>query len=191
MIHNLLDLSRIEAGMMDYHLEPCDLTVVVQTALEELQPQLAEPALNIRSQFPEAPVTIEGDKDLLFQVVLNLLGNAVKFTSQGGEIEVETRLTGQLPGGMPSPQKEKVVFSQEGYGVLTVSDCGPGVPDSHKEGIFEKFRQLPRKGRIRGQGAGLGLAICRRIVEGHGGAIWVEDRPAGGSVFAVLLPQKS
>ena len=189
MIHNLLDLSRIEAGMMEYHLVLCDLTVLVQTALEELQPQLAEPALNIRSQFPEAAVTIEGDKDLLFQVVLNLLGNAMKFSPQGGEIEVETRVTSQLPGGMPSRQKEKVVFSQQGYAVLTVSDSGPGVPDPHKEGIFEKFRQLPGKGRIRGQGAGLGLTICRRITEGHGGAIWVEDRPAGGSVFAVLLPQ--
>ncbi len=180
MIHNLLDLSRIEAGMMEYHLVPCDLTVLVQTALEELQPQLAEPALKIRSQFPKAPVTIEGDKDLLFQVVLNLLGNAMKFSPQGGEIEVETRVTSQLPGGMPSRQKEKVVFSQQGYAVLTVSDSGPGVPDPHKEGIFEKFRQLPGKGRIRGQGAGLGLAICRRITEGHGGAIWVRiGRPAG------------
>jgi signal transduction histidine kinase len=77
--------------------------------------------------------------------------------------------------------------NSNGFAIVSVSDMGPGVPDEHKERIFEKFHQVKQGKKIVGQGVGLGLAICRTIVEAHRGAIWVEDNPGGGSTFYLLL----
>ena len=90
---------------------------------------------------------------------------------------------------MPKQWRRLISSRDQGrcYGLVTVTDSGPGVPDSDKEKIFEKFHQVKQGKKIAGQGVGLGLAICRTIVQAHRGAIWVEDDPNGGSRFQLLL----
>jgi signal transduction histidine kinase len=90
---------------------------------------------------------------------------------------------------MPENQRSLVMNPSNGnyYSLVTVADCGAGIPDADKEKIFEKFHQVKRDKKIAGQGVGLGLAISRTIVEAHHGAIWVEDNPGGGSRFLLLL----
>jgi signal transduction histidine kinase len=113
------------------------------------------------------------DRDRLIQVIGNLIDNALKFSPAGSEVTVNI-------SGRPERQGEFVR--------LSVVDEGPGVADSHKRDIFEKFHQVKGGRRVAGQGVGLGLAICKTIVEAHHGRIWVEDNPGGGSVFCVELP---
>jgi signal transduction histidine kinase len=119
------------------------------------------------------PHRVLGERDRLIQVVLNLLSNALRYCPQDiGRVELALAGDG-----------ERVR--------LTVSDNGPGVPESERERIFERFRQLPRDRAAKGLGAGLGLAISRRIVEQHGGGIWVEDAAGGGACFVVELPSEA
>ena len=107
------------------------------------------------------------DAVLIEQVLINLLENAIKYTPKGSAIELSARM------------RRRAV-------VVEVADRGPGIPAEHVDKIFEKFYRLPRERE--GGGAGLGLAICRGIVEAHGGRIWVENREGGGAVFRFTIP---
>ena len=187
MIGNLLDMSRIEAGMMEYHFKKCDLAALIKGAVQELQLQLDEQEIQLITEFERQPVMIECDQDCIYRVVVNLLGNAIKVSPEGGKITVQVSPVGEIPKELRPPVEQRLpsVFAT-GMILLAVSDEGPGVPDSHKKKIFERFHQVePGRG-----GVGLGLAISRSIVQGHKGVLWVEDDKKGGSIFKVLLPTR-
>jgi signal transduction histidine kinase len=188
MISNLLDLSRIEAGVMEYELKSSDLVPLVRDAIAELEFNTREKNLTVESDLPDQPVLVECDGDRIIQVLVNLLGNAVKFSPSGGSIKVGLRAATELPAGIPESRRLRLAHgpNTNGYAQISVSDSGPGVPAAERDRIFERFRQV-RNGKVTGQGVGLGLAICRTIVEAHRGAIWVEDNSPKGSIFQVIL----
>lgn len=185
MIHNLLQASRLDAGPMQYEFANHDVIAITRAVLSELAPLATQKRLDVR-------LTGEGDTELwcdaerLRDVVANLVGNAIKFSPQDSPVHVSWRHLDTPPESMPRPWKPPADATS--CMLLTVEDRGPGVPDAHKEGIFERFFQANLQTRVRGQGVGLGLAISRTIVEGHGGTIWVEDAPGGGSRFQALFP---
>jgi signal transduction histidine kinase len=184
MIDKLLEMSRIEAGIVAYELARQDLAGLARISASEFEARARERGLRLEVHLPPEPLPIVCDGDRILHVFGNLLENALKFSPRGGAISIDLRLAADIPAGVPNSWRDKIAPSQAGFALISVSDCGPGVPDQHKEKIFQKFHQVGR-GK---QGVGLGLAICRTIVEAHRGAIWVEDRPGGGSTFCVLLP---
>lgn len=181
LISKLLDLSRMEAGALEYELAPHDVRQIVRAGVAELAPRARERSLRLDVELPEEPVEISCDGDRLAQVVENLVENAIKFSPEGAAVEVSVEVVAAPPAGAPRRWR--------GGGVLlAVRDAGPGVPDADKERIFERFHQAgPRRGGSVG-GAGLGLAICRGIVAAHRGIVWAADNEPAGSVFRVLLP---
>ena len=181
MIGNLLDLSRIEAGMMQYEFGNHDLVTLAERTRAEFEPKLREKGVQIRTVFPEEGVPVRCDEIRLRQVIENLLDNALKFSPQGSSIGLAVRQADEVP------DIEKQGERKGDFVTLDVSDRGPGVPDRYKESIFDQFRQINGGKKVKGQGAGLGLAICRNIVDSHGGRIWVQDHSGGGTVFSVLL----
>jgi two-component system sensor histidine kinase GlrK len=206
MIGDLLDLSRIEAGVMEYHVRAHDLGELLRTAFAEFEAQFQEQHIRLEEQMPEKSVSTECDDGRILQVIGNVLNNAWKASPEGGSIQVRLSANAELPANVPAVWRKKGLAAGEaGYALISIADCGPGIPDSEKAVIFEKFRQVrqsqdgvsgngARKERARhakglaGRGVGLGLAIARTIIEAHRGAIWVEDNPGGGSVFHILLP---
>jgi len=213
MIGDLLDLSRIEAGVMEYHIRTRDLGELLRTALAEFEVQFQGHQLRLKEKIPAGPVLGECDGNRMLQVIGNVLNNAWKVSPVGGVIEVRLTTSADLPANIPAAWRRKGLASGDsGYALISIADCGPGIPDSDKEAIFEKFRQVrqahggtignapgkapgkaPEKERPRpanqlaGRGVGLGLSIARTIMEAHRGAIWVEDHAGGGSVFQMLL----
>lgn len=189
MIGNLLDLSRTEAGVMEYELKSQDLVPLVRGAIEELEVQAAERQIQLRAAYPETPLQVECDGDRIVQVMVNLLGNAVKFSPKGSIVDVRVEEIRRLPDSIPRSWNPVLANAEqrEYFGLVTVSDAGPGIPDTDKEKVFEKFHQVKQGKKMPGQGVGLGLAICHTIALAHGGAIWVEDAPEQGSRFQLLL----
>lgn len=181
MIGNLLGVSRMEAGAVQYDFHDHDVVSLSRELIEEMGPVSSDKALRL-SLHGEDPLFVRCDLERLREVLANLVGNAIKFSPPDAPIRISwdrlERPVKEAPAGIdPGP-----------CALLSVADRGPGVPDEHKRGIFEKFYQVKRHTRIHGQGVGLGLAISKKIAEAHGGAIWVEDAPRGGCVFKVLLP---
>ncbi len=189
MIGNLLDLSKIEAGVVEYELKSQDLIPLVQNAIAEIEVQAHEREIQIQADFPETPLLVECDSGRIMQVLVNLVGNAIKFSPKKGIVRVRVERTLEIPADMPENRRNLVLHPGNGkdYVLVTVTDYGDGILDSDKEKIFEKFHQVRRENKIPGQGAGLGLAISKTIVEAHRGAVWVEDNPEGGSRFRLLL----
>jgi signal transduction histidine kinase len=189
MISNLLDLSKIEAGVIEYEMKSQNLIPLVQNVVAEIEVQAHEKQIQIRTALPDQPLLVECDSGQIMQVIVNLVSNAVKFSPKKGTVQIRVEMIKRIPEEIPSSQFNLVVSSgkKDCYGLVTVTDSGTGIPDSEKEKIFEKFHQVKRGNRIAGQGVGLGLAISRTIVEAHRGAIWVEDNPGGGSRFRLLL----
>jgi two-component system, NtrC family, sensor histidine kinase GlrK len=168
MVGNLLDVSRMEAGTMEYDLHPNDVVGLVCGVVEEFEVQAKERRIELKVEASN-DAWADCDRDRVVQVIGNLLENALKFSPEGGVITTRVENT----------DARKVL--------IAVSDSGPGVADEHKSRIFGKFHQVKQGKKISGQGVGLGLAICRTIVGDHGGTIWVEDNPEGGSIFCFLL----
>lgn len=172
LVNNLLDLSQMEQGK--FVLDPAieRIEPILHDAVEELSPLAGEMdvklAVDSAPNLPEAHI----DRDIIDRVVLNLLDNALKYTSPGTDIRLHADSgEHQAPGML----------------IISVTDKGPGVPDEYKTSIFDRFTQIPgRRGHRRS--AGLGLAFCKLAVESHGGDIWVEDNPAGGSIFRFTVP---
>jgi len=193
LIANLLDLSRMEAGVMEYDVERQDLAALIRSAIADFELPLADRRLRLEVELPENPAWVQCDGARVIQVLHNLLGNAQKFSPAGSAIRLTLRQEMSLPATMPGSHALRLSSfpNTAGFAMITVADQGPGVPAEEKAKIFEKFHQVRRNGKPAGQGTGLGLAISRTIVEAHGGALWVEDNPEGGSIFRVLLPAEA
>jgi len=170
LINDVLDLSKVEAGQVELEVA----TFSLREALERGVVMVREPATKhgVRLSLELAPGVdlVEGDERRLRQVIFNLLSNAVKFTPEGGEVVVATA-------------------SRDHEVLISVNDTGPGVPLEDHERIFEEFQQTDVGVRQR-EGTGLGLALSKRLVELHGGHIWVESEPGHGSRFVFTLPAK-
>jgi two-component system sensor histidine kinase KdpD len=165
LVHNLLDMTQLQAGTLQLRREWVPLEEIVGAALTRLEPQLTERP--IRAVVPADLPLVSVDPVLLEQVLINLLENASKYTPTNSPIEIEARVS-------------------DDDVIMTVSDQGPGIPEGDEIRIFEKFFR-GRHGNT--QGAGLGLAICRGIAEAHGGSIVAERRPEGGTTFRVRFPR--
>ena len=190
MISNLLDLSRMEAGALEYEFQEHDLLEMVDLVCEELEGRKHEKGLWLEADLSVRPLMIYGDRNRLIQVIENLYENAVKFSALASTLGISVSTVASPPEHLPERWRRRLDDRRNGQSVLlAVTDSGPGVPDGHKEMIFEKFHQV-EKAQKQGprSGVGLGLAISREIVEAHRGALWVEDNPVGGSIFYLLLP---
>ncbi|HEY3365216.1 MAG TPA: ATP-binding protein [Symbiobacteriaceae bacterium] len=171
MVNDLLDLSRLEAGRVQLFTDVADvpeLLVGIESALRLLAGQ-KQIALNVE-RLDGLPLVMV-DPLRVKQVFMNLVGNAIKFTPAGGSVTVSAR-------------------SVPGWVEVSVRDTGPGVPAEHRDAIFEAFRRIEIPGRQH-PGSGLGLALSRNLVELHGGRLWVDDAPGGGSTFTFTLPVAS
>jgi two-component system sensor histidine kinase KdpD len=164
LVRNLLDMTRVDSGAIELKREWFPLEEIVGSALTRLDSQLG--ARPIRTALPVDLPLVFADALLLEQVFVNLLENAVKYTSPETELEISAR-------------------ADNGRLVVEVADRGPGLAAGTESRIFEKFF---RAGQTGSPGAGLGLAICRGIVEAHGGTLHAENRAGGGAMFRLLLP---
>ena len=168
LINEVLDLSKIEAGRADLHHEVFPVTAVVEEALATTLPLASAKAIGMQNRVAEG-LFVFADRVRLKQILLNLLGNAVKFTHEHGKVWVEAEGKGQFVS-------------------ISVCDTGIGIASKEKETIFEEFHQVGTAGKTRREGTGLGLAITKRLVHQHGGSIRVESEPGKGSRFIFDLP---
>jgi PAS domain S-box-containing protein len=168
LINDVLDLSKIEAGKVELSLGDVEARDAALEALAVVDPLLAQREIRVESEVP-AGLTVRADRVRLRQILLNLLSNAVKFTPDGGTVRLSASLL-------------------EDFACFTVSDTGIGIPPEEQTTIFTEFHQVGMTVRGIREGTGLGLAIVRRLVEQHGGKIWVDSEPGKGSCFTFLLP---
>jgi PAS domain S-box-containing protein len=181
LVNDLLDLSKLEAGRMQYVMASTDLRRRVDETLAELAPLLENKHLRVTVGSSAADNHVFGDHKRLDQVLRNLIGNAIKFTPEGRAIHIEIA-PALLPAGRRAADSGEVAALR-----ITVADEGVGIPEGEVDAIFDKFTQSSRTTSGAG-GTGLGLAICREIVQAHRGIIRARNLPAGGAAFDVLLP---
>lgn len=167
LINDILDVSRLESGQMPVECAPAQLETLATGAFEALSALLQDKHLTPRVDIPPTLPPVNVDGDLIARVFQNLIGNAIKFTPEGGVITVQAR-----------------VAERPGWIAVAVRDTGPGIPAELRERIFQKFVT----GRQREKGSGLGLAFCKLAVAAHGGEIWVENLATGGAAFTFTLP---
>jgi signal transduction histidine kinase len=171
LINDILDMSRIESGMMDWQLSTCDPKDIIEDALAATSGVFREKRITIEPVLGAHLPPVRVDRDRLMQVVINLLSNAAEF-AEAGHGRVRLRLAARA--------HELTV---------SVEDNGPGIPPEQREAVFEKFRQLGGDMMTgKPKGSGLGLTICRQIIEHFGGRIWVEGAEPQGAVFRFTLP---
>jgi signal transduction histidine kinase len=168
LINDVLDLSKIEAGQLTLALVDYSLTDVVQTVFTGVESLAAEKKLALKVALASDLPRGRGDDRRLTQVLLNLVGNAIKFT-EAGEVRLDARCSA-------------------GAFVVSVTDTGPGISEADQQRIFEEFQQVDDSATRKKGGTGLGLSIARRIIELHGGRIQVESAPGRGATFTVTLP---
>jgi signal transduction histidine kinase len=168
LIENLLDLGKIEASV-GMEMEPCQLVTVINKEVAGLRDQAGAKEIILQLQLPPELPLVQGNQVRLDQVVSNLVGNAVKFTPEGGMVTVSAR-------------------GEKGEVVVEVKDTGIGIAPEDQVHLFEKFYRVGRVETSDIEGTGLGLAIVKSIVEGHGGRVWVESEFGQGSTFGFALP---
>ena len=170
LAQNLLELSKLDSGLVLLDLRPEDLRSAVEQAVEQSAATARRRGVELSMDRPDGPIQIRHDPVRIGQVVTNLIGNAIKFTSRGGRVRVH------------------VEAAPEGGATIEVADTGIGIDASELPRIFDRFFRGSRASEARGSGSGLGLAIVRSIVEMHGGTVTVESSLGQGSTFRVALP---
>ena len=168
LINDVLDLSRMEAGQLTLSLGDYAMGEVVHSVVSAVESLAAGKKLAFKAVVPPDLPPGHGDERRLTQVLLNLAGNAIKFTDTG-EVSITVR-------------------SVDGAYHVSVSDTGPGISEADQQKIFEEFQQADSSSTRAKGGSGLGLSISRRIVELHGGRLWVESTPGAGSTFHFSVP---
>jgi len=178
LISSILDLTQIEAGRLRLAFSPCDVGDVVKQAVSAVLPQAQKKRLRVDVSLPPSLDRPSVDRDKLRQCLVNLLANAVKFTPEGGRIGVS--VSAEAPAGfMPADTRAWAII---------VADTGIGIPPEQRDRIFESFYQVDQSSTRQYGGAGLGLAIVRSFVEGHGGKVRVDSEVGKGSRFTLVLP---
>jgi len=170
-VDSLLDIAKMESGTINLNQKQTELATLVDSVCIELSPLAHELNVKITSQVSDELPHLDIDADKVERLLLNLVDNALKYSPESSTILIQAEIS-----------KEQPDFIR-----IDVIDEGPGVPDEHKKRLFERFAQLDGR-KIMRRGVGLGLAFCRMVADAHGGEIWIEDNPAGGSIFAFTLP---
>jgi signal transduction histidine kinase len=168
LINDVLDLSKIEAGQLVLELSDYSMQDIVQTVRSTLEPLAADKKIALKVEMPSKLPAGRGDGRRLTQVLINLLGNAIKFTD-AGEVAIKAE-------------------ANNGLFQVSVCDTGPGISAADQAKLFQEFQQADNAITKKKGGTGLGLAISKRIIEMHGGKIWVESEPGRGSTFSFTLP---
>lgn len=190
LINELLDLSRIDAGKLDLQIERADMRKLIGDVIDTVGGLLHNKPVKLRTSVQPGLPLARADVGKVRQILLNLLSNAVKFTDQGEILLAARCVVPSAPAG--DSAGEGAVRTRDGrwvtpYIAISVRDTGIGIAAEHLPLIFEEFRQVNAR-RGDKQGSGLGLSIARRLVEAHGGKIWVESLPGQGSTFTFTLP---
>jgi GAF domain-containing protein len=172
LINDILDLSKIEAGRMELEVTTFDLPTALSNAMTLIRERAQRHGIQLGMEVDPALGEFSGDERKFKQIMLNLLSNAVKFTPDGGKVDIlATRANGAVE--------------------VAVRDTGIGIAPEDQQAVFEEFRQVGRDQRRKAEGTGLGLALTKRFVELHGGAIRLHSTPGQGSTFTVSLPLSS
>lgn len=170
LINEVLDLAKLESGRINWQIEQVDFQVLIRDAINATSQLFREKAVCLEEVLGDGPVVVAGDYDRLTQVIINLLSNAVKFCPEKiGRVIIR-------------------LLNEYDHVRFEIQDNGPGIPHEQQRLIFEKFHQVSDQVAGKPKGTGLGLAISERIVERHGGRIWVESEPGQGATFKVDLP---
>ncbi len=169
MINELLDLSKIEAGRVEFNLEPLGVEQAIRKALDVARPLLAEKGVLGQTDVEHGLPLVQADPDRLQQVLANLLSNASKFAPPESEVRITARRRGS-------------------YAVMSVSDRGQGIPPDRLTEVFERYRQVRDPLKAHALGTGLGLSISKEIIQRMGGQIWVESEPGEGTTFFFTVP---
>jgi signal transduction histidine kinase len=172
LINNVLDFARIERGEKKYHFQTCDLNTLLRNTADTYRPHLEANGFQFDCELPDSPLIVNGDRDALAQVIVNLVSNAEKYSD--GRKEISIRLE----------QQTNPILHVE----LKVLDRGLGVPNGSEEKIFEQFYRAHDSLSSGIQGSGLGLTLARQIARAHGGEVVYEPREGGGSCFTLRLP---
>jgi signal transduction histidine kinase len=167
----VLDVAKIESGQFSLSLSEYAFKTVVETVRAATESLAQNKKLALKTEVADGLPIGTGDEQRLTQVLLNLVGNAIKFTD-AGEIRVSAKAI-------------------NGHFAVSVTDTGPGIPEEHQSRIFEQFHQVDNSNTKRKGGTGLGLAIAKQIIEMHGGRIWVESTVGCGSTFQMELPVRA
>lgn len=171
LAQNLLELSKLDSGLVLLELRPDDLRATIESAVEQAMPTAERRGITLVVDLPDRPLRISHDAPRIGQVVTNLVGNALKFTGRGGRVEVVARAEGEAGAR------------------IEVRDTGVGIDATELPHVFDRFYRGSSANEARGTGSGLGLAIVKSIVDMHHGTIEVESRVGRGSRFVVLLPR--
>jgi signal transduction histidine kinase len=170
LAQNLLELSKLDSGLVLLDLRPDDLRAAVESAVEQAGPAARRRGVALRLDLADTPIRLRHDPQRIGQVVTNLVGNAIKFTDPGGSVDV------------------RVAATADGGARIEVADTGVGIEPAELPRIFERFYRGSRANEARGSGSGLGLAIVRSIVDMHRGTVEVVSRLGTGTTFTVTLP---
>jgi signal transduction histidine kinase len=170
LINDILDLSKIEAGRMELEVTDFDLPSAIDNALILVRERASRRGITLGRAIDDRVGTVRGDERKVKQVLLNLLSNALKFTPEGGRIDVRAAMN-------------------DGMAEIAVADTGVGIAPEDQEAIFEEFRQVGTADK-KVEGTGLGLALSRKFIELHGGRIWVQSQPGKGSTLSFTLPAR-
>jgi signal transduction histidine kinase len=171
LINDILDLSKIEAGRMELELTDFDLPQAIDNALTLVRERAGRRGVALHQSAEANLGEINGDERKVKQVLLNLLSNALKFTPEGGRVELRARAV-------------------DGMAEISVTDTGVGIAAEDQEAVFEEFRQVGTADK-KAEGTGLGLTLCRKFVELHGGKIWVTSQVGAGSTFTFTIPVRT
>jgi hypothetical protein len=190
LVNDILDLSKVEAGGMELVFKDVDVRELHDRTLMFFKEKMVKHGIRMTTEIDDEIETFRMDERRIKQVLLNLLSNAVKFTPEGGSVRVAVRRVKSSALGV---QSEKFPFTPHlspdaDFIEISVGDDGPGIRAGDIPRLFKPFQQLDSSYEKKHQGTGLGLALCKRIVELHGGKIWVESEFGRGSVFKFMLP---
>jgi signal transduction histidine kinase len=169
LINDVLDLAKIEAGRMELELSQVAVPEVLRSAVSMHAERASRAGISLALRTEPAEISIDADERRVRQIVFNLLSNAVKFTPADGRVDVSARI-------------------DDGQVEIAVADTGPGIQAKDLQTIFEEFEQSTDGKQA--EGTGLGLPLSRKLVELHGGRLWVESEPGRGSIFRFTLPVK-
>lgn len=188
LINDVLDIAKMESGKSEWSRDEVSFQEIIDTAVNGMQMLALQKNLPIKTEVQDLPPVVIMDRDRMVQVMTNLLGNALKFTTDG-EIIIRARsVNGQATHAPAALRGLKKTGGPDMWLWVSVADTGVGIPADKFSQVFEKFKQITNSMGYAARGTGLGLPICREIVEQHGGRIWVESTVGVGSTFSFVIP---